>query len=37
MNFSDIKKIKDKILNGYQITKEEAINLSQTGNIETLY
>lgn len=37
MNFKEIKEIKDMIMNGYQITREEAIKLSYTNCIEALY
>ncbi len=37
MTFNEIKEIKDKIMSGYQITRDEAIRLSESGNIETLY
>lgn len=37
MNFAQIKELKDKVLNGYKITKEEAIRLAETENLETLY
>ena len=37
MNFKEIKEIKDKIMSGYQITRDEALQLSTTGHIEALY
>ncbi|MCR5455941.1 MAG: biotin synthase BioB [Bacteroidales bacterium] len=37
MNFQEIKELKDKIMSGYQITRDEALSLSQTGHIEALY
>lgn len=37
MNFSEIKELKDRVLEGYNITREESIRLSKTENIETLY
>ncbi len=37
MDFAQIKELKDKIFEGYQINEEEALALSQTRNIEALY
>ncbi len=37
MNFTEIKEIKDKIMRGYEITRAEALALSQSGHIEALY
>ncbi|MBQ3655262.1 MAG: biotin synthase BioB [Bacteroidales bacterium] len=37
MNFAQIKELKDKILGGYQITKEDALKLVSTENLEALY
>ncbi|MBQ1697863.1 MAG: biotin synthase BioB [Bacteroidales bacterium] len=37
MNFTEIKEIKDKIMRGYEITRAEALELSQSGHIEALY
>ncbi|MBO7438535.1 MAG: biotin synthase BioB [Bacteroidales bacterium] len=37
MNFTEIKEIKDKIMSGYEITRDEALKLSEGGHIEALY
>lgn len=37
MNFAQIKELKDKVLSGYKITKEEALRLAGTENLEALY
>lgn len=37
MNFKEIKELKDRILNGGEITRSEAIALSKTSKIDTLY
>lgn len=37
MNFTEIKALKDKIMSGYQITREEALMLSKSAHIEALY
>ena len=37
MNFAQIKELKDRIFNGYEITEQEAKALAQTSNIEALY
>lgn len=37
MNFAQIKELKDKIFDGYEITEREAKALAQTNNIEALY
>lgn len=37
MDFAQIKELKDKILDGYLISAEEAFALSQSPNIEVLY
>ena len=37
MNFTEIKEIKDRIMRGYEITRAEALELSQSGHIEALY
>ena len=37
MNFAQIKDLKDKVLNGYKITRDEAVRLAGTENLESLY
>lgn len=37
MNFQEIKELKDKIMAGYEITRDEAVELAKVNHIEALY